>query len=362
MTDLTRASHEWSTRPDDECYTSIEAMLAAANVQRDSARKATVETRRLQVAVKDNELVLRGNDLSANFTHFSFGQLASDVGLRAGDLRDKLSPEIAADALNYRFDNFDRDNPDKPSKSVMLFHEKPDGLQLRCTTSEKYTRIWHSDILERLLDLQNTGPWQPAPPAYNGRRGLYMGDRDMFAFMVDNNRRIFERAQKGGLSRGFFVGNSEVGDAIFDLTAFFYAYICGNHIVWEAKGVRQLKVRHIGRASANALTEMRAELISYADNDTHDDQQRITKVQTFELGKNKDEVLAFVFSKLRSELPKTAIAAGYQTAVEHEDWYGNPRTVWGLVNGITHNARDAKNADERTRLDRGASKIMEIAF
>lgn len=360
MTDLTRASNEWATRRDDECYNSLDEMFQAANTQRGNSRKATVQTNRLRVDVKDENLILRGNNLSANFTNYSFGQLASDVGLRAGDLTKKLSPEIAADALNYRLEHFDED-ADKAGTSVMLFTQEHDGLQLRCTTSEKYTRIWNADVIAHLLRLQEAGPWQPAPPAYNGRRGLYMGDRDMFCFMVDNNRKIFER-NKEGLSRGFFVSNSEVGSARFDLTTFYYAYVCGNHIVWEASNVKSLKIRHVGQASAAALGNLQAELTSYANGSTKEDEMRIEKSQTYELGANKDEVLKAVFDMAIADLPRTAISTAYDTAVEHEGWYGNPRTVWGVVNGITHMSQDKKNADERNKLDRAASKLMEITF
>lgn len=49
-------------------------------------------------------------------------------------------------------------------------------------------------------------------------------------------------------------------------------------------------------------------------------------------------------------------------AVENEDRYGNPRSVWAFTGGLTEIARDRLNADERVALERQAGKIMQIAF
>jgi len=105
------------------------------------------------------------------------------------------------------------------------------GRKLSCRVNPlefvgKTVRIWNSEITSRLCDLEARGPWQPAPAAFDGSRGLYMGDRDLFAFMVDSGRRIFEKLPGGGLSRGFFVWNSEVGAASFGIQTFFYEYVC----------------------------------------------------------------------------------------------------------------------------------------
>jgi excisionase family DNA binding protein len=43
--------------------------------------------------------------------------------------------------------------------------------------------------------------------------------------IADSNRRIFETLPGGGLSRGFFVWNSEVGAASFGIQTFFYEYV-----------------------------------------------------------------------------------------------------------------------------------------
>lgn len=81
-----------------------------------------------------------------------------------------------------------------------------------------------------------------------------------------------------------------------------------------------------------------------------------------ELGASKDEVLDAVFKMGIQGLSRGLIAEGYEKAAEHEDWYGSPRTVFGLTSGLTEIARDMPFADERTQLDRAAGKLMQVAF
>lgn len=230
-------------------------------------------------------------------------------------------------------------------------------------TSDKYTRIWNCDVTERLVRLAVEHPeWQPAPPAFDGSRGLYASDHDIFAFMVDNGRRIFESDPNGGLSRGFFVWNSEVGAASFGVMTFLYEYVCGNHIVWGTSDVRGLRVRHIGDADERAFRELAGELRRYADSSASEGEERIEQAKRYSLGNDKDAVLDAIFGKRIPGLSRKRLDDAYDKAEAHADWYGDPKSVWGMVNGITEIARDLKHTDERVHLDRAAGKVMEIAF
>jgi hypothetical protein len=81
---------------------------------------------------------------------------------------------------------------------------------------------------------------------------------------------------------------------------------------------------------------------------------------TYQLGKTKDEVLGRIFN-LKINPKKTAEEA-YALAEQHEDWYGSPRSAWGMQAGITHLARDLPYADERVALETAGKKVMELAF
>jgi hypothetical protein len=238
-------------------------------------------------------------------------------------------------------------------------------MELQSILSQRYCRIWNDDVTRRLLELTHDCPeWQPAPAAFDGSRGLYASDSDMFAFLVDNNRRIFEADPNGGLSRGFFVWNSEVGKASFGVMTFLYAYVCGNHMVWGASGVKEIKIRHVGLADSKAFRALRVELREYAESSAADDELKIKRAREFRLGKTKDEVLDFIFQRRIPGLTRANVEAGYERAVasQHADAYSDPRTAWGLVNGLTEIARDLPHADARVSLERASGKILEVAF
>jgi hypothetical protein len=245
MSVLTHANREWDSRPADERFGSLQDMHRAALAFRDNAAQATVPAKSLIVRPEDDRLVVTGSTgLPACLTHFSFGQIASKAGAPAGNLRT-LPAKLAAKCINTGLQGLDGDQ-----KSMLLF-DRRGALKLRGLTSEKYARIWNSDVIERLLKIEAEGPWQPASAAFDGSRGLYLGDRDCFAFLVDNNRRIFEKGPAGGLSRGFFMGNSEVGARSIGVATFLYEYVCGNHRVWGASDVKEVSIR---TSAISALT------------------------------------------------------------------------------------------------------------
>jgi len=359
MTTLMEANRQWMRRPADERFKSTQDLHTAALGYKDMARSTTAPTSKLRVEAHKGDVYLMGAKDQIQLTNWSFGQLATTADAPASYLQ-RLPAEMAADCLNHgiKESTGDRDRDNK-----MLFKREHSGMiTLRALTSTKYTRIWNSDITSRLIELEETTPWQPAPAAFDGSRGLYLGDRDMFAFMVDNDRRIFEKGPGGGLSRGFFVSNSETGAASFKILAFYYNYVCGNHMVWGASGIKEVKIRHVGNADGLATDELRAELKAYADGSATEDELRVEKMRSYTVGKNLDEILDKVMGLRIAGLSKKLVTAGYELAQKREDWYGAPNSMWGLAGGLTEIARDLPNADERITLETTTGKLMEIAL
>jgi hypothetical protein len=241
-----------------------------------------------------------------------------------------------------------------------MFHRNG-GLVLRSALSPSCTRIWNYEITERLVDLMQREPEWTVPPAGGTQpSGLYASDHDMFAFLVNESRRI-EDGTEGGLARGFFVWNSEVGDASFGIMTFLYRYVCGNHIVWGAKDVKEVRIRHVGRADEKAFRQLSADLREYADSSVSDDEARIERAKTLELGDSKDVVLDRLFGMRSLNLTRKALEEAYESTEQHpED--GSPRTVWGIAQGLTREAQKTPYADQRVKRDRAAGKVLEIAF
>jgi hypothetical protein len=58
---------------------------------------------------------------------------------------------------------------------------------------------------------------------------------------------------------------------------FLYQYVCGNHIVWGAKDVKELRIRHIGNADQRAFAELNVRLVEYADGAASEDEMLIKR-------------------------------------------------------------------------------------
>lgn len=387
---LYAASKQWASRPDDQRFWDIPSMLAATRHYRESAREAVAKLNTLAVRVtNDDNLAIAGPTGNlATLTHHSFGQLAAFVGAPAPYLR-ALPPQLAATNLNVGLYRADEDRG-----ANLLIHAN-DNLVCRSATSDAYGRIWDCDIVDRLAGLESHGwrvpPARPSPSNQTGARpataadvlttsshpgmgvkvgdmiapaGLYASDHDMFAFLVNEDRRIAD-GTTDGMSRGFFVSNSEVGNGTaLKVTSFLYRHVCGNHIVWGAAEVSELRVIHRGEAGAR-WDEMAIELRKFADASAAEDESKILTAQQTVIATGKDAVIDAIFAKLRGDgVTRKLLDAGYDAAAHARltDATIDPSTVWGIVQGITQHSQTVPHADERARIDRAAGKVLAMAF
>lgn len=350
--ELLKASNQWATRPADQRFSSLDELIATTKHYADSAREATVRYADIGVASQEGEVMVVGPSKNpARLTHWSFGQLAARVGAPAEYLRT-LNADLAVKNLEYGLEKRDNDTSAK-----LLIHSNG-SLLIRAFTGEGYSRIWNWEVAERVRPLVDRG-WA-VPPSYTDEKqpsGLYASDHDCFIFLVNNDRRISEPGNPDGLGRGVFVENSEVGASALRVTAFLYRYVCGNHIVWGAQKVLEMSVRHVGDIS-NKSSEFFARVREYADESTTDDEAKIKRAYEFKIGNTKDEVLDTIFGK--GILSRKQADAAYETAEKVE--LLDPRTAWGLAQGVTRNARDVAFADKRVDLERSAGRILQMAF
>ena len=380
---LYKASSQWSSRPADERFESVEALHNAVSGYRADARTAKVDLAKLRVEAQAGEVTVIGKmNEPATLTHFAFGQFAREVGAPTDYLRG-LPATLAAQNINHGLSKLS----DRPSE--LLIHQNGSKV-LRGFNSLRYTRIWNSDVTSRVLQLDGwkLPPARPVLPGQPGSRpataadvlastkigglsievgdtiapaGAYGSDHDVFVFMVNENRMISEPGNPGGLARGFFVWNQEVPGVSFGVMTFLYRTVCGNHIVWGAENVHEVRIRHTGNADVSAFRELSVELLKYADESASEDEARIVSARSFNLGATKDDVLDLVFGK-KLGLSRTVLDTAYQLADANSDTDGSPRSAWGLAQGLTRYSQTVPYADERTKLDRAAGRIIEIAF
>lgn len=389
--ELFKANSQWSTRPADERFASLEEMLKATKQYADEAIVKSAEFKDLRVEAAEKEIKLVGRQgIPARLTHWAFGQLCQRIGAPASYLRD-LPATLAAQNLNHGLARR-MENTAANAIASLMFHRNGDWL-LRSILTESYERVWNWEVIERLLDLQARG-WTPAKPTSHwgasdigqcimcsgsglvwdgaevpdkkectyckgtGRElpALYASDHDMFAFVTNSNLTVNEKNSDGAMYKGVIVENSEVGGSSLKLTRFLFREMCGNHIIWGASNVVDIKIRHVGgiRGKWNGYF---AAIKKYADESVSDIEAKIAASKVKFIGATKEEVLDALFGKRGLDISRKTLEAGYDAVKPEQD--GDPKTAWGMVQGLTRHSQTLGQADKRTELDKAAGKILD---
>lgn len=371
MTTLSAASRQWASRPDDERFVSLSTMAAKSRIDRENSRSKTVSTRAfdLQPVGDDHKgLMIQGqNGTPAALSHYSFGQLCGLGKAPAGYLRG-LPSELAADNLNFGL-KFAREAEDV--KVLLTKMQNDDGseyVSLRAATGPNYGRIWNSDLLTYLEDnvgdgtREGGGRWQvpgefrQQVPITKQNTTLYMGDRDFFVFLADENRGIEipnrRNGQYGQMALGFFMWNSEVGDSTMGVDFFGYDYTCSNRNVWGAKMFKSIRLRHTASAPDKWFEQVEPALAAYAASSTDQIEQTIHAAQQAKIETDLD---AFLKSRKFTKTEATAIKAAH---VREED---RPiETLWDLNTAITAHAKSIGWQNERVAMERRGGEVLDL--
>jgi hypothetical protein len=266
------AAREYANRPPDERYASPQAMLQAAEHDRQYSKEITYNTRDLSVVPanthntptfgatpEQSTLRLQSPKGTAAFTHWSFGQLCRMLGAPASYLRD-LPPAIAADALNFGL----HEAIGHATDAKLLVKANGTAPIVRACTSETYGRAWDAHLYGETLRVLPAPTWD-IPPTWDGKpAGAYRGDRDSFLILVNGGSIVTDPSLRGravqtgpngdggaAMYRGIMLRNSEVGACSIWIDLIFFRYICGNHMLWGAMFDQRFKRRHVGQHGPN---------------------------------------------------------------------------------------------------------------
>lgn len=404
---LTAAAHQWAFRPIDQRFWTPEDALAASIKFRDRCRSGSASWNKIRVKAHESSVVLDAGNVETSLTHHSFGQICQIIGAPASYLRS-LPASIAAENVNFGLVQKSatlgvqaNGGPDPSANILVHYDDTAEGpaWSLRAITTDTYTRLWNAEILERLVTLKQMHGWRvpPGRPVSDDPRlptraateedvlklahtslgvkvgdkiapsGIYVSDHDMFVFMV-NEDCLIEDGLGGYLARGFFVSNSEVGvgpqtmgSAALRFTFFWYKSVCGNHIVWDAQNVHDVRLKHVGRIG-DRLEKFAGEIKQYMDTGAKATSAKIQVARKLEIAGTKEEVLDKVFGLAQKKklptLTKGVIKAAYEKAETKVDQYGPPTTAWGLYNGLTDVSQRSGFADVRSRIDTAAGKLF----
>ena len=352
------AHREWALRPPDERYASVHALFQAARARRERTEERDIVAADFRTKAVDDDLVLHeAPERTAALTHWSFGQLATIASAPPNYLRS-LPAAIASSAINVGLQQQRREQH-------KLLVERAAPWTVHAVTSSRYARVHHDELASRVLDLPAKCPAWHLPLAYTDGEsgaervpsGAYLGDRDMFLFLVDGNRALDDPTDRtdAGLFRGFILRNSDVGAAALTLDLFLFRAHCANHIIWGFQHVAAFRRRHVGASIHDAWTTSLEGVRAALDADTATDRAVILRASTQELGPTRDAVLEAVVQRL--DVSQKQAAEAYTMAEAHEP---NPRSVWGYAQGLTRLSQRTPWQDGRFALDRAASRLIAM--
>jgi Domain of unknown function (DUF932) len=351
------AHREWASRPPDERYASVHALYEAARARRVRIEERPIETGEFRTEADDTDdlVMCETSGRTASLTHWSFGQLATIAGAPPSYLRT-LPASIASNAINYGLQRHGREEH-------QLFVDRDAPWTVHAITSPRYARVHHDELAGRVVDLMTQHPAWHLPLGYKDGEygaervpsGAYLGDRDMFLFLVDGNRDLDDPTDRthAGLFRGFILRNSDVGAAALTLDVFLFRMVCGNHVIWGFQHVAAFRRRHVGASIQEAWSTSLDGVRAALDADTANDRTLLLRATTQELGQTRDAVLETVVRRL--DLSQKQADEAYTLAERHET---NPRSVWGYVQGLTRLSQRTPWQDGRYVLDRAASRLL----
>ena len=345
---LCDAHRQWCTRPPDERFADLDSLLAFTQRAKAASTESTRNLHEIHLEVTDQDgIVLNGSEHPAMLNNWSFGQLSTAVGAPAKYLRT-LPPDTVVECLRHGLGNRNAD-------AKFLYRDGDDHRSVAALTGPKYGRIWDADVVAALRDAVAGTGWRVPPARTNGQSedaGLYASDRDMFAFFVNDENPI--EVGNARLGRGFLCWNSETGSCTFGLTTFLYNYVCGNHIVWGAEEVREIKIVHRAKAverfrldalpALNRFVEDRVAAEAIADG--------VNRAHLQKVGDDVESVADWFRDK---PFTGSEVASAWRTGRDEGE---DVSTLWGMVQGFTAHARRLSFASSRVDLERRAGALL----
>ena len=170
-----RVSSEWFSRPDGERFLSLGELAGAVRDRAERSRTRVVESALIHVEASRTDperlsLILPGTDAPVVPTHWSFGQLTSQVGAPAAYLR-QLPAALAGINLQYGLTSH-------RAEQIKTLETEDGRVELRAVTGPDYGRIYDYELVEaaqRLVALEDVLE-RPSPGRVHRQR-LVRGDR-----------------------------------------------------------------------------------------------------------------------------------------------------------------------------------------
>ena len=375
---------QWAKRPADERFRSLEQARDRAKADASVSREIpNILVGDIRAVADGNELFLNGKSKRARLSFGAARNLCQQVGAPHSFLAG-LPATLTAQNLNYKLSEKD------PKEKVKLYvMEQKDDLLLRDITTMKYKRIYHHENLDKLIQLKERFGLKvpPARPAVAGQptriataqdvidgnlvgcfvsigdeiadAGIYLGQGDPELYVVMMSDRQIKDGTDKGLFRSIILQASETRGTSQEAETCLLRGICGNHIRWGVKNKTRYNTRHVGRARQRAADILTYNISQFLDASPLAEEQQIQAAKTTILGKNVEEVVTYLYVKDIASQKQLKYA--YALAEAHDSDYADPRSVWGMAQGLTRLSQHSVYADERVLVDKAAGRVLSMA-
>ena len=339
MANLKRAHQELFKRTPDENFESLPALWEFCNRQKEASLDRWHSPQSLDVRSDDGRFVVDcGSDGAFGLTEWAFSQLCRYNGI-AKDTVNRLAVDTASQVV--------RETMPAGRKPLQILTQ---DNHVRSIHGTQYTRLWNADLVMLLREFATD--FEPPQKAAGGGTGLYAGEQDMFAFLIDPLGWV--EIEEQAFAPGFFVWNSEVGRRSLGIQTFWFQAVCQNHIVWDAVEIVEWTRKHTGNVhdGLSKIREIVAALVEKRDARKDGFADTIRKAMSTTLGADADECLKVLG---QNGIPRALAKQTLDIAREN-----GALTIFAVVDALTRLAGEIKFAGGRTEADERASNLLSF--
>lgn len=336
MATLKKAHNELFKRGPDECFDSFDDLYAHCTSEREQSDDLWERPQDLTLT-HDLTVCVAGDGAELAFNDWSFSQACRMAGVSKQTI-NRLLPKTASKALQETL-------PSSEKPLQLLATED----RIRSVHGVAYTRLWNADVLDVVKEFSADFS-APQKAMDDARTGLYCGEQDMFAFLVDTTG--WTEIDGQAFAPGFFVWNSEVGRRSVGIQSFWFQRICQNHIVWDAVEVVEFSRKHTANVQ-DALSDMRAiieSLIRRRDERRDSFASVIKKAMQAKLGADSDEVAKILAAE---KIPGKLAHDALELARSRGSF-----TIFSVVDALTKLSQQVQFAGDRASLDARISSLF----
>ena len=346
-----RVSSEWFSRPNDQRYLSLDDLARSVRGRSERSRTRVIESALIHVEANRNDperlaLMLPGADEPATPTHWSFGQLASQVGAPAAYLRQLPAP-LAAINLQYGLTSH------RAEQIKTLETDDPVAgrrVELRAVTGPDYGRIYDHELVEAVQKIAGNGTgdtrWK-VPGVLDWSTGIYNPN-------VDISKDTTTLYASDLFFRGFYCWNSEVGAKTLGMASFYLRAVCQNRNLWGVEDFEEISIRHSKYAANRFAHEAAPALDNFANSSPQPFINGIKAARERIVARSDEDRSDFLRGR---GFTKAETGKIIERVLAEEG--RPPESIFDFVQGITALARDKAHQDARLDMEGKAKKLLD---